>query len=228
MANLVARAFVGQSALAHEAPTKNGAESAHEHPFYFEDSLVVLKVEQQIYKVHRYFLVRESEFFQTMFSLPQGDSATAEGVDDEHPICILDTPTAEFENLLRFLYFGMQHDYRPTIADWIATLSISTRLIFPKVRKRTIVELTSRLNEIDPFDLIGSAIKYDVQQWLKPAYTRIVTRDDPITHAEAQTIPFHMVIMLMRSRELYMTESGEAGQVINTEVKLMDRVSKKE
>ncbi len=65
-----------------------------------------LKVEQRTYKVHRYFLVRESVFFRDLFSLPQGDSTSLEGVDDEHPICIPNTPINEFENLLRFFYFG--------------------------------------------------------------------------------------------------------------------------
>jgi hypothetical protein len=73
----------------------------------------------------------------------------------------------------------MHDDYKPTVTDWIAMLSISTRLNFPKVRERAIKEITARLEEIDPFDLIGLAVKYDVQQWLMPAYRRIVTRNQP-------------------------------------------------
>ncbi|KAH9000719.1 hypothetical protein EDB86DRAFT_546908 [Lactarius hatsudake] len=174
-----------------------------EKPFYFNDSQVVLKAKQQIYKVHRYFLVRESEFFQDLFSLPQGESASVEGVDDEHPIYVPGTPINEFENLLRFFYFGMHDDYKPTVADWISMLSISTRLNFPKVRERAIKEITARMEEIDPFDLIGIAVKYDVQQWLMPAYRRIVTRTNLIAHEEAKEIPFPMAVMLMRSREQY-------------------------
>ncbi|KAI9459228.1 hypothetical protein BJY52DRAFT_388929 [Lactarius psammicola] len=212
----------------HEASTKKGVKLPHEHPFYFEDPHVVLRVENQIYKVHRYFLVRESEFFRDLFSLPQGGSARVEGVDDEHPIYIPDTTTAEFENLLRFLYFGMHDDYGPTVTDWILMLSISTRLIFPKVRERAIKELTSRLDDIDPFDLIGLAVKYDVQQWLKPTYRRIVTRTDLITHAEAQKIPFPMTVMLMRSHERYsrLTKDGShrsSSTIILSEVTLMEK-----
>ncbi|KAI9459231.1 hypothetical protein BJY52DRAFT_1119075, partial [Lactarius psammicola] len=201
------------------------------------------KVEQQIYKIHRYFLVRESEFFQDLFALPQGDSASVEGVDDEHPICIPGTPTKEFENLLRFFYFGMHDDYKPTVVDWIAMLSISTRLNFPKVRERAIKELTARLEEIDPFDLIGLAVKYDVQQWLKPAYRRIVTRIGLITHAEATKIPFPMAVMLMRSREQHWKDYNSrrqnqgfhttphdpriaADHIIDSEVRLMEQVSR--
>ncbi|KAH9000722.1 hypothetical protein EDB86DRAFT_2802057, partial [Lactarius hatsudake] len=189
------------------------------------------KVEDQIYRVHRYFLVRESDFFRDMFSLPQGSSARVEGVDDEHPICIPDTTTAtEFENLLWFLYFGMHDDYRPTVTDWISILTVSTRLIFPKVRERAIKELTSRLEDIEPFHLIGLAVKYDVQQWLKPTYRRIVTRVELITYAEAQKIPFPMAVMLMRSHERYSlarsTKDGNhrsSSLIIQTEVTIMEK-----
>jgi len=94
-------------------------------PFYFEDSQIVLQashsntmfpsslqpsfysqVDGEKYKIHRYFLTRESEFFRDLFSLPQpGESTNVEGSDD-NPIQVPGTPTLEFENLLRFFYFG--------------------------------------------------------------------------------------------------------------------------
>jgi len=171
------------------------------NPFYFEDSQVVLQAGEKKYKIHRYFLTRESEFFNDLFSLPQsGDSATVEGSDD-NPINLPETPTAEIENLLRFFYFGMHDDYVASLADWIAILSISTRLIFERVRERAIKEISARLDQVEAFELIGLAIKFDVEQWLKPAYRRIVSRVNLITHAEAVKVPFPMAVMLMRSRE---------------------------
>jgi len=97
----------------------------------------------------------------------------------------------------------MHDDYTATLADWIAILSISTRLIFDKVRNRAIKEITARLDEVEPFELIRLAVKYDVEQWLRPAYRRIVTRSGLMTHAEALKVPFPMAVMLMRSREQY-------------------------
>jgi hypothetical protein len=102
----------------------------------------------------------------------------------------------------------MHDDYAPSLTDWIAMLSISTRLIFEKVRERAIKEITARLDEIEAFELIGLAVKYDVEKWLKPAYSRIVTRSDLITHQEALKVPFPMSVMLMRSREKYWQDSN--------------------
>ncbi|KAI0280354.1 hypothetical protein BGY98DRAFT_914803, partial [Russula aff. rugulosa BPL654] len=165
------------------------------------------QIDGEKYKIHRYFLTRESEFFRDLFSLPQPESPNAEGSDD-NPIQVPETPTLEFENLLRFFYFGMHDDYTPSLTDWIAMLSISTRLIFEKVRERAIKEITARLDEIEPFELIGIAVKYDVEKWLKPAYRRIVTRSNLISHQEALKVPFPMAVMLMRSREQYWKDYG--------------------
>lgn len=131
----------------------------------------------------------------------------------------------------------MHDDYQPTVDDWIAMLSISTRLNFPKVRRRAIKELTARLEEIDPFDLIGLAVKYDVQEWLMPAYRRIVTGPSLISHEEAQKVPFLMAVMLMRSREQHWKDfrsarhyshsdpRSAADHIIKSEVIMMDQVS---
>ena len=97
----------------------------------------------------------------------------------------------------------MHDDYVATLADWVAMLSISTRWIFEKVRERAIKEITARLGKVEAFELIRLAIKYDVEQWFKPAYRRIVTRAELITHAESVKIPYRVTIMLTRSREQY-------------------------
>jgi hypothetical protein len=97
----------------------------------------------------------------------------------------------------------MHDDYIASPSEWIAILSISTRLIFEKVRERAIKEITKRLDQVEGFQLIELANKFDVEQWLKPAYRRIVTRTNLITHAEAAKVPLPMAVMLLRSREKY-------------------------
>jgi len=97
----------------------------------------------------------------------------------------------------------MHDDYVASLSEWLAVLSISTRLLFQKVRERAIKEITKLLDQVEAFELIGLAIKFDVEQWLKPAYRRIVTRSNLITHVEAAKVPLAMAVMLMRSREQF-------------------------
>jgi BTB/POZ domain len=76
--------------------------------FLLINHLLISQVEGQTYKIHRYFLTRESQFFKDLFSLPpSGDSASIEG-SDSNPITVPGTPIQEIENLLRFFYFGYE------------------------------------------------------------------------------------------------------------------------
>ncbi|KAI0251869.1 hypothetical protein BJV78DRAFT_1207337 [Lactifluus subvellereus] len=195
------------------------------------------QVGQRTYKIHRYFLIRESSFFRDMFSLPQGDSSGVEGADETQPIIIPDTTTTEFDCLLRFFYFGMHSTYSPTLADWMELLSISTRLLFDTVCARAIQEITSRMNEAPPFDLIALASKHDVKKWLKPAYQKVVMRTDLITEAEARKIPFPIAVMLTRSRERYRCQQNQQKKshythhsstvdgILDSEIKIMEQAS---
>ena len=123
----------------------------------------------------------------------------------------------------------MHDDYVATLADWVAMLSISTRLMFEKVRERAIKEITPRLDKIETFELIRLAIKFDVEQWLKHSYRRLVTRAEPITHAESAKIPVHVIIMLTRSREQYWKynnngrnhSQSDPDAIIEAEIRLM-------
>jgi hypothetical protein len=131
----------------------------------------------------------------------------------------------------------MHDDYAPSVADWIVMLSISTRLICEKVRKRATKEISARAREVDPFELIKLAVKHDVEKWLKPAYRRIVVRSDPITHQEALKLPIHMAVMVMRAREKYWKKTtggyqstidgivcplGSPDAIIDSEIKVME------
>lgn len=59
------------------------------------------QVEDTFFKVHRYFLTRESEVFRTMFSCPSSEDGQ-EGVDDSKPIHLPGVTSRQFEALLEF------------------------------------------------------------------------------------------------------------------------------
>lgn len=73
--------------------------------------------ESFLFKIHRYFLARESPFLSVMFGLPPVEGSV-EGLDDYHPIHLNGLYEArlvggaslisdeEFADFLRFLYYG--------------------------------------------------------------------------------------------------------------------------
>ncbi|THG96513.1 hypothetical protein EW026_g5332 [Hermanssonia centrifuga] len=61
--------------------------------------------------------------------------------------------------------------YKPAIVildDWIALLSISTRYVFDRIREIAIEEISRQV--LDPVKKITLANKYNIPQWLHPAY----------------------------------------------------------
>lgn len=63
--------------------------------FYFNDGNIIFLVEDKLFKVHRYFLVRESPVFLDMFSMESD-----EGQSDDMPILLERTKSLGFASLL--------------------------------------------------------------------------------------------------------------------------------
>lgn len=68
-------------------------------------SSLYLQVENQLFKVHRHFLIRESPVFQWMFACPPSQEGP-DGVSDQRPISLPGVLGREFEALLDFFYRG--------------------------------------------------------------------------------------------------------------------------
>ena len=65
--------------------------------------LTWLQVENTLFRIHRYFLERDSAFFKEFF---QRTMANGAGKTDESAIRLDDVSRREFECLLQFLYHG--------------------------------------------------------------------------------------------------------------------------
>ena len=86
-----------------------------------------------------------------------------------------------------------------SLEDWIALLSISTRFVFDKIRDMAIMEISSRM--LDPIKKITLANKYNIPQWLSPAYVDLSKRPDPLNDDEAETLGLKTVVRVARARE---------------------------
>ncbi|KAJ7435603.1 hypothetical protein B0H11DRAFT_2113304 [Mycena galericulata] len=71
--------------------------------FYSESGDCILRVENTLFKVHRYLLVRDSPIFSGLFALPQ-DGVVEEGLSDELPIFLGGDKAADFRALFKYIY----------------------------------------------------------------------------------------------------------------------------
>ncbi|KAH9944933.1 hypothetical protein B0H21DRAFT_437698 [Amylocystis lapponica] len=174
------------------------------HPkYYIQDELCTFLVQNQLFRVHRYCLIRESEVFRTMFELPSGE-ADPEGKTDDTVVTIPDVTSRQFECFLDFLYDGMHDDYRHTVplGDWISILSVSTRFVCDKMRDRAIREIDEYKGPaIDPVAKIVLALEYNVPMWLAPSYAALCQRERPLKMAEAAKLGLGTTVRLARARE---------------------------
>ncbi|KAF7329380.1 BTB domain-containing protein [Mycena kentingensis (nom. inval.)] len=82
----------------------DGGTVTQHSEFYAEgDPLCTIRVENTLFKVHRYLLTQASRVFRDLFELPQGDPSTTEGRSDDNPIILCDS-AADFASLLKYLY----------------------------------------------------------------------------------------------------------------------------
>lgn len=95
----------------------------------------------------------------------------------------------------------MRDDYKPTDETWTHLLSIATRLLFDDIRRHAITRLT--FSGLRPPNKVVLALKYDVEQWLGPAYEQIVRDRNSLSFEDASLLPWAVTIMLLRAREIY-------------------------
>ncbi|CAL1710181.1 unnamed protein product [Somion occarium] len=180
------------------ADVRSGA-SNRDSQYYFDDGLTVFAVENHLFRVHRYFLTRDSEFFRGLFTCPPPPGEVAEGQSDEKPIILEGVKESEFRCLMRFFYDGMYTPAVVSLDDWIALLSISTRYVFDRIREMAIQEISTKV--LDPIKKIILANKYDIPQWLPPAFVDLCKRPESLSESEAETLGLKTIVRVARARE---------------------------
>ncbi|OJT08573.1 hypothetical protein TRAPUB_500 [Trametes pubescens] len=121
--------------------------------FWFADGNIVLLAGNVAFKVHRGQLVRHSDVFYDMFSLPQPAAEEGQGLIDGCPWVELHDDPSDVLHLLRALYDGLYFS-KPTAGDFCtvsAVLRLSNKYLIEHLRQRCLVRL-----ETDwPTTLIG-------------------------------------------------------------------------
>ncbi|EIN14581.1 hypothetical protein PUNSTDRAFT_140834 [Punctularia strigosozonata HHB-11173 SS5] len=175
------------------------------HPkYYIDEGNVVFLVENRLLKIHRFFLTRESDFFQTLFTLPPPEGVL-EGSSDTHPIHLgenMNITLKQIEAFLNYIYQGMHDDRRVSLSEWTALLSIASRLDCRRMKRRALREIESADPPMDPIQRIRLATEHDVSEWLRPAYEAICQREDAISPDEAEQIGARTTALLAMAREL--------------------------
>ncbi|CAA7266307.1 unnamed protein product [Cyclocybe aegerita] len=205
------------------------SQSMRNQKYYLPDTgMAIFKVEDNLYKVHRYFFIWESSVFQSMFDCPN-PAKGQDGESDTQPIHLPEVTRAEFEALLDFFYDGMfepllkgvpmeqplpfnflgslqQVPRRPvdvaTQKKLISLLSISLRFAFDRLTKEVIAAIDSLGSGMDPIPKILLALKHEtLRNWVPPAFNALVSRSLPLTGDEMKALGPTRSSMICAHRE---------------------------
>ncbi|KIP10179.1 hypothetical protein PHLGIDRAFT_11426 [Phlebiopsis gigantea 11061_1 CR5-6] len=72
--------------------------------FYHADGDCAIRVQDTLFRVHRFLLSRDSSAFEDMFSMPRCGNSPKEGHSDEEPILLESENVDDFAELLSILY----------------------------------------------------------------------------------------------------------------------------
>ncbi|KAJ3510395.1 hypothetical protein NLJ89_g4697 [Agrocybe chaxingu] len=171
-------------------------------------------IEDVLFRVPQYQLVRHSETLADMFNVPQGDGVDApvEGRSKEHPICFEGISIADFRNFLRplFPYYSWRSTELNT-EEWLSILKLSTMWYCLALRQSAVEALTSLLD--DPMQKILFGREYFVVQWVQDGYRALVLRHETISDEEIteEGLGYPAGTKLLRMREQYWRSNSERG-----------------
>lgn len=180
------------------------------HPvYYFEDGNVIFLVEETLFKIHRFFFVRDSVIFRSMFTLPPGEGKVVEGLTDDHPITLMGVKALDFERLLWVFYPVEFGEYLASVNEWCSILQLAHQWEFDAVRRLAVAKLNALPpKDIDAVDRIVLAHRFQLVDWLLAPYVEISVRPEPITLEEGRKLGIDVVVLLAQAREEVKKKEG--------------------
>ncbi|KAF5339564.1 hypothetical protein D9611_011487 [Ephemerocybe angulata] len=153
------------------SPTSTERKVQHT-PEDYRWSLVTFKVQDKLYRVPRHGFTRYSDLFESMFTLPQGDSS--EGQSEQNPIVLPSCSTIDFENLL-----GIMYPTAPRISpvevseeEWVSVLKLATLWGMDKMLDVAVNELSG--TGVSSIKKVCLGRKYRCPALLLLGYTEII------------------------------------------------------
>ncbi|KAG8722509.1 hypothetical protein FRC09_006158 [Ceratobasidium sp. 395] len=171
-----------------------GAEQDEE--FNFVDGNIHLKVENRVFFVHKFKLAKLRKIKTMVLS---------------HDEIMLEGSAGDFRSILRVMYtsFDSPVHFEVTPQVLISTLRVATRYDHPELRAFAIQQLETKCLPI--LDYLPLAREFDVQEWETQALDHLVSRDKPITEAEAEILGAKLFVATVHR------STSQGGGVFNQE-----------
>ncbi|KAG8767258.1 hypothetical protein FRC12_006372 [Ceratobasidium sp. 428] len=174
------------------------------HPkFFFDNTLIAIRIENTLFNVHRYQLMK-SKTFSDMFAIGDASGSkrtTREGYSPSNPIVMQEVSASDFECLMTVLYashFSAQQP-APEASLIIPAFRLAHMWNFGELCGYLMPLAEQVLNDIDK---ITFAREFeDVKEWLVPAHVRLCLRSERLTTQEAEKLGLNSTLFISRFRD---------------------------
>jgi len=167
--------------------------------YHISSGDVVFQVENQLFRVHRYFFVRESDYFRDMLCMQSSTGTELEGHSDARPIELPEVTAIDFARFV-WVFYDQKYQHDASIEEWASILHLAHKWSFAEVKQLAIRKLEAL--DVMPVDKAVWAFHYDVgRDWLATAYAALGARATPLTKAEGVRLGLDVVLKLAEVRE---------------------------
>ncbi|KAI9568844.1 hypothetical protein HD554DRAFT_2096171 [Boletus coccyginus] len=182
-----------------------GNITRHEE-FFLRDGNVCFVVERTMFRLHRYFFERESDYFRARLNPPAGD----EDGSPDCPYIIDNVKSDEFAQFV-WVWYNPQYSFaRQGKPQWLTILRLATQWGFPEMRKLAIRHLEQI--KFDPIEKIATYKQYAVENdLLLPSYMTLCTSPTLPSPEEGNILTLETVLTLASAREHVLLRASELG-----------------
>lgn len=177
------------------------------HPVYFfHDGDIVIKVGDTMHRIHKYFLIRESKHFRTIFvnSVPCRDPP---GLSETNPVVLDDATSEGFADLLWVFYNHEYSIYNAPLDKWKRILTLAQRWGFIQVEKLCVRELEKL--SIPPVEKIQLYQDFKIDpNLLHASYAALTIRPEPLDIEEGKKLELSTSLKIAQARELARAPGG--------------------
>jgi len=192
--------FQEQSTSMYSSPT-NKPPAVRRHMVYFiPEGDITIKVDDTVFRIHRYFLIKESKHFRSML-IPAIPCRDPPGSSETNPVVLEDAESEAFADLLWVFYNPKYSIYTATVDKWKRILNLAQQWSFIEVEKLCVRELEAL--SIPPIEKIRLYQDFKLDpNLLHDSFVALTIRDQPLDMEEGEQLKLATSLKIAQAREL--------------------------
>ncbi|PVF94004.1 hypothetical protein CPB86DRAFT_766635 [Serendipita vermifera] len=159
------------------------------HRFFLEGGDILLRVNNALFRVHRFFLVEHSVVLHDMLELPSPSNNTKATSLARTDITMSGDSVVAWERLLEIFYHkDVFKTPRYSAEDWAAVLMLAHKYIMVEIELGALKRLKIARPPLDMVTMMQVAQKVDSQELYHIALNQLARKDDVISLEDANRV----------------------------------------